>query len=194
MKRRTISLLFLSVLCWEDPRGWWGNKPDIRVDFKGSCSDLGIFPCSRWNYSYLLRSALCGWWSVPGETHPRHHLGLVLLSPSRVWLILIITMEPNSPKKIQFAVPLFQSQIAPEAAEQVSRIGWGPVVGCKVTWTYILVINWRLLYLLNLPNFVDFQDTWMRNKLASICTCIWVALCELLVKMQRFMWCKISIC
>ncbi|KAF0875403.1 PPR1C phosphatase, partial [Crocuta crocuta] len=28
-------------------------------------------------------------------------------------------MEPNSPKKIQFAVPLFQSQIAPEAAEQL---------------------------------------------------------------------------
>ncbi|KAM9669654.1 protein phosphatase 1 regulatory subunit 1C isoform 1-T1 [Dama dama] len=28
-------------------------------------------------------------------------------------------MEPNSPKKIQFAMPLFQSQIAPEAAEQV---------------------------------------------------------------------------
>ncbi|NXB26256.1 PPR1C phosphatase, partial [Rhagologus leucostigma] len=28
-------------------------------------------------------------------------------------------MEPNSPKKIQFAVPLFQSQIDPEAAEQV---------------------------------------------------------------------------
>ncbi|XP_062056935.1 protein phosphatase 1 regulatory subunit 1C isoform X1 [Lepus europaeus] len=31
-------------------------------------------------------------------------------------------MEPNSPKKIQFAVPLFQSQIAPEAAEQVSGL------------------------------------------------------------------------
>ncbi|NXN44965.1 PPR1C phosphatase, partial [Rhinoptilus africanus] len=29
-------------------------------------------------------------------------------------------MEPNSPKKIQFAVPLFQSQIDPEAAEQGS--------------------------------------------------------------------------
>ncbi|XP_042544321.1 protein phosphatase 1 regulatory subunit 1C isoform X1 [Dipodomys spectabilis] len=29
-------------------------------------------------------------------------------------------MEPNSPKKIQFAVPLFQSQIAPEAAEQLT--------------------------------------------------------------------------
>ncbi|NXK17242.1 PPR1C phosphatase, partial [Arenaria interpres] len=29
-------------------------------------------------------------------------------------------MEPNSPKKIQFAVPLFQSQIDPEAAEQDS--------------------------------------------------------------------------
>ncbi|XP_054237314.1 protein phosphatase 1 regulatory subunit 1C [Indicator indicator] len=28
-------------------------------------------------------------------------------------------MEPNSPKKIQFAMPLFQSQIDPEAAEQV---------------------------------------------------------------------------
>ncbi|NWZ58499.1 PPR1C phosphatase, partial [Haliaeetus albicilla] len=30
-------------------------------------------------------------------------------------------MEPNSPKKIQFAVPLFQSQIDPEAAEQVRK-------------------------------------------------------------------------
>ncbi|NXG36674.1 PPR1C phosphatase, partial [Dromaius novaehollandiae] len=29
-------------------------------------------------------------------------------------------MEPNSPKKIQFAVPPFQSQIDPEAAEQGS--------------------------------------------------------------------------
>ncbi|KFO98334.1 Protein phosphatase 1 regulatory subunit 1C, partial [Calypte anna] len=29
-------------------------------------------------------------------------------------------MEPNSPKKIQFAVPLFQSQIDPEAAEQLA--------------------------------------------------------------------------
>ncbi|POI30987.1 hypothetical protein CIB84_005263 [Bambusicola thoracicus] len=31
-------------------------------------------------------------------------------------------MEPNSPKKIQFAVPLFQSQIDPEAAEQVRTV------------------------------------------------------------------------
>ncbi|KFZ69305.1 Protein phosphatase 1 regulatory subunit 1C, partial [Podiceps cristatus] len=31
-------------------------------------------------------------------------------------------MEPNSPKKIQFAVPLFQSQIDPEAAEQVRKM------------------------------------------------------------------------
>lgn len=106
-------------------------------------------------------------WSAPEQTHPRHRLGLVLLSPPRVWLILITTMEPNSPKKIQFAVPLFQSQIAPEAAEQVRRTGRGPVIGYKVSWTYILVINWKLLYLLNLPNFVDFQDTWMRNKLVS---------------------------
>uniref|UniRef100_A0A8C5K3M0 Protein phosphatase 1, regulatory inhibitor subunit 1C n=1 Tax=Jaculus jaculus TaxID=51337 RepID=A0A8C5K3M0_JACJA len=30
-------------------------------------------------------------------------------------------MEPNSPKKIQFAVPLSQSQIAPEAAEQIRK-------------------------------------------------------------------------
>lgn len=111
-------------------------------------------------------------WSVPEETHPRHRLGFVLRSPPRVWLVLIITMEPNSPKKIQFAVPLFQSQIAPEAAEQVSRTGWGPVVGYKVTWTDMLVINGRLLYLLNLPNVVDFQDTRMRNKLVSIGTCV----------------------
>ncbi|KFQ50299.1 Protein phosphatase 1 regulatory subunit 1C, partial [Nestor notabilis] len=33
-------------------------------------------------------------------------------------------MEPNSPKKIQFAVPLFQSQIDPEAAEQVRKISF----------------------------------------------------------------------
>ncbi|NXA32832.1 PPR1C phosphatase, partial [Eudromia elegans] len=30
-------------------------------------------------------------------------------------------MEPNSPKKIQFAVPPFQSQIDPEAAEQIRK-------------------------------------------------------------------------
>ncbi|XP_048455267.1 protein phosphatase 1 regulatory subunit 1C [Rhincodon typus] len=30
-------------------------------------------------------------------------------------------MEPNSPKKIQFAVPLFQSHLDPEAAEQIRR-------------------------------------------------------------------------
>ncbi|CAM4536616.1 protein phosphatase 1 regulatory subunit 1C isoform X1 [Caretta caretta] len=30
-------------------------------------------------------------------------------------------MEPNSPKKIQFAVPLFQSQIDPVAAEQIRK-------------------------------------------------------------------------
>ncbi|KAH1185006.1 hypothetical protein KIL84_012947 [Mauremys mutica] len=35
--------------------------------------------------------------------------------------LLIIIMEPNSPKKIQFAVPLFQSQIDPEAAEQIRK-------------------------------------------------------------------------
>lgn len=29
-------------------------------------------------------------------------------------------MEPNSPKKIQFAVPPFQSQLDPQAAEHVS--------------------------------------------------------------------------
>uniref|UniRef100_UPI00398F5823 protein phosphatase 1 regulatory subunit 1C isoform X2 n=1 Tax=Pristiophorus japonicus TaxID=55135 RepID=UPI00398F5823 len=30
-------------------------------------------------------------------------------------------MEPNSPKKIQFAMPLFQSHLDPEAAEQIRR-------------------------------------------------------------------------
>src|SRR4029434_6074659 len=31
------------------------------------------------------------------------------------------SMEPNSPKKIQFSVPLFQSQLDPQASEHVSR-------------------------------------------------------------------------
>ncbi|KAJ8253132.1 hypothetical protein GJAV_G00209480 [Gymnothorax javanicus] len=31
------------------------------------------------------------------------------------------TMEPNSPKKIQFSVPLFQSQLDPQAAEHIRR-------------------------------------------------------------------------
>ncbi|XP_072274517.1 protein phosphatase 1 regulatory subunit 1C isoform X1 [Pyxicephalus adspersus] len=30
-------------------------------------------------------------------------------------------MEPNSPKKIQFAVPIFQSQLDPEASEQIRK-------------------------------------------------------------------------
>ncbi|XP_073502894.1 protein phosphatase 1 regulatory subunit 1C isoform X2 [Phyllobates terribilis] len=30
-------------------------------------------------------------------------------------------MEPNSPKKIQFAVPSFQSQLDPEASEQIRK-------------------------------------------------------------------------
>ncbi|XP_023853650.1 protein phosphatase 1 regulatory subunit 1C isoform X2 [Salvelinus sp. IW2-2015] len=30
-------------------------------------------------------------------------------------------MEPNSPKKIQFAVPPFQSQLDPQAAEHIRR-------------------------------------------------------------------------
>ncbi|NWT92918.1 PPR1C phosphatase, partial [Urocynchramus pylzowi] len=38
-------------------------------------------------------------------------------------------MEPNSPKKIQFAVPLFQSQIDPEAAEQTDFFAWLCVCG-----------------------------------------------------------------
>ncbi|XP_008068651.2 uncharacterized protein LOC103272990 [Carlito syrichta] len=67
----------------------------------------------------LLRSTLCGSVDVPEET-ARTPLG-VSLSELVTSLILIITMEPNSPKKIQFAVPLFQSQIAPEAAEQIRK-------------------------------------------------------------------------
>ena len=83
---------------------------------------------ARSGITAIYYKALCvAGWSAPEETHPRHHLGFVFLSPSHLWLILIIIMEPNSPKKIQFAVPLFQSQIAPEAAEQVSATGWGPV-------------------------------------------------------------------
>ncbi|CAH2305884.1 phosphatase 1 regulatory subunit 1C isoform X2 [Pelobates cultripes] len=30
-------------------------------------------------------------------------------------------MEPNSPKKIQFSVPVFESQLDPEASEQIRK-------------------------------------------------------------------------
>lgn len=143
VKRHTISLLFLSVLCWKDPRDWWGSgKPGITVDVEeGSYSDPGIFPCSLWNYSCLLQSTLCSWvehaWGNTSETPSG-----VSLSEPFTSLILIIIMEPNSPKKIQFAVPLFQSQIAPEAAEQVRGTGWGPVPVCKwYTLTFLLLIE-----------------------------------------------------
>ena len=75
VKRHTISL-FLSVLCWEDLRDWWGTgKPGITVDVEEeSYSDLGIFTCSLWNYSYLLQSTLCGWvecaWGNTSQTPP----------------------------------------------------------------------------------------------------------------------------
>lgn len=170
MKKHTISLLFLSVLCWEVLRDWWGNRQarhHCGVE-EGIYPDLGIFTCSLWNYSYLLRSALCGWaecaWGYTSQTPPG-----VSLSERFPSLILVIIMEPNSPKKIQFAVPLFQSQIAPEAAEQVSGLGWGPRPVYKVTYKVLYIsFHWKLLYLLNLLNFVTFQDMWMRNKLVSI--------------------------
>uniref|UniRef100_A0A3B3TE17 Uncharacterized protein n=1 Tax=Paramormyrops kingsleyae TaxID=1676925 RepID=A0A3B3TE17_9TELE len=40
-------------------------------------------------------------------------------------------MEPNNPKKIQFAVPPHQKQLDPQAAEQVSRTGC--LGDCKIT-------------------------------------------------------------
>lgn len=52
-------------------------------------------------------------------------------------------MEPNSPKKIQFAVPLFQSHLDPQAAEHVSRDRDSVVA---------LVINVLLALFLMLPN------------------------------------------
>ncbi|XP_005415953.2 protein phosphatase 1 regulatory subunit 1C [Geospiza fortis] len=55
--------------------------------------------------------------TAPGHsTDPAPAPGSSLLG-----LNLSIAMEPNSPKKIQFAVPLFQSQIDPEAAEQIRK-------------------------------------------------------------------------
>ncbi|KAL6484270.1 hypothetical protein MHYP_G00063150 [Metynnis hypsauchen] len=35
--------------------------------------------------------------------------------------LLTLNMEPNSPKKIQFAVPLFQSHLDPQAAEHIRK-------------------------------------------------------------------------
>uniref|UniRef100_A0A8C0IEV6 Uncharacterized protein n=1 Tax=Bubo bubo TaxID=30461 RepID=A0A8C0IEV6_BUBBB len=74
-------------------------------------------------------------------------------------------MEPNSPKKIQFAVPLFQSQIDPEAAEQVRKTsffhsfeGMGqnkvslPWVGLFNIYLLCLFCNWActLIHILHM--------------------------------------------
>ncbi|NXC13991.1 PPR1C phosphatase, partial [Corythaeola cristata] len=48
-------------------------------------------------------------------------------------------MEPNSPKKIQFAVPLFQSQIDPEAAEQVRKMSF------FCWWTLMTLLGFYML-------------------------------------------------
>uniref|UniRef100_A0A8C5TZ48 Uncharacterized protein n=1 Tax=Malurus cyaneus samueli TaxID=2593467 RepID=A0A8C5TZ48_9PASS len=52
-------------------------------------------------------------------------------------------MEPNSPKKIQFAVPLFQSQIDPEAAESSST--YLLCFFCNCTCTLILTLHTNAL-------------------------------------------------
>ncbi|NWI26984.1 PPR1C phosphatase, partial [Sula dactylatra] len=52
-------------------------------------------------------------------------------------------MEPNSPKKIQFAVPLFQSQIDPEAAEQMDFFALLWVRGS--CWTLMTVLGLCML-------------------------------------------------
>ncbi|KAK2526092.1 Ppp1r1c [Columba guinea] len=64
---------------------------------------------------------LLGALSLAAGRAPRR--GADRVSSSRLFALtrLSITMEPNSPKKIQFAVPLFQSQIDPEAAEQIRK-------------------------------------------------------------------------
>ncbi|KAI4544036.1 hypothetical protein MJG53_020455 [Ovis ammon polii x Ovis aries] len=74
-------------------------------------------------------------------------------------------MEPNSPKKIQFAVPLFQSQIAPEAAEQIRKR--------RPTPASLVILNehnppgkdaWYLMYQ---SNGIEFSQS-ARNKLSII--------------------------
>lgn len=67
--------------------------------------------------------------AVPAELQPGRGAGAQHRPSSSSRLFsplprLSIAMEPNSPKKIQFAVPLFQSQIDPEAAEQVRRMSF----------------------------------------------------------------------
>lgn len=136
------------LYCTEEIRGIGGGsgKPGITVDVGEGVTQTSASSLARSGITAIYYKARCVvGWSAPEETHLRQHLGLVFLSPSHLWLTLVIVMEPNSPKKIQFAVPLFQSQIAPEAAEQVSGIGWGPVIQI-----YIFVINWKLFYHLHL--------------------------------------------
>lgn len=139
---------------------------------EGSCSNLDIFTCAGWNYRDLLPSpCVCvARWSVLQE-HSGSHLGFVFVSASPPCLILIANMEPNSPKKIQFAVPLFQSQIAPEAAEQVRGSGTGPVPGWWAGRASILTRRKGLCFL-HLPDFVTFRE----RKWVCSCTCVWVVL------------------
>lgn len=58
-----------------------------------------------------------------GGEGPQHSLQRCPVAPCQHSLprcFTAHTMEPNSPKKIQFSVPLFQSQLDPQAAEHVS--------------------------------------------------------------------------
>ncbi|KAM7049430.1 LOW QUALITY PROTEIN: protein phosphatase 1 regulatory subunit 1C [Acridotheres tristis] len=82
---------------------------------KGAAGLTQIPVLSR-EFQLFLRSSSRAVGTVPGTAQT--HGSSRLLSPLPR---LSITMEPNSPKKIQFAVPLFQSQIDPEAAEQIRK-------------------------------------------------------------------------
>ncbi|KGL77981.1 Protein phosphatase 1 regulatory subunit 1C [Tinamus guttatus] len=50
-------------------------------------------------------------------------------------------MEPNSPKKIQFAVPPFQSPIDPEAAEQVRKTSFTVLGKRRPTPASLVIMN-----------------------------------------------------
>ncbi|NWH53974.1 PPR1C phosphatase, partial [Fregata magnificens] len=78
-------------------------------------------------------------------------------------------MEPNSPKKIQFAVPLFQSQIDPEAAEQGS---W---------WTLITLLGLCVLQIRKRrptpASLVIMNEHVPPGKKLSLCPSLTVSLC-----------------
>lgn len=102
-------------------------RRDVAVDVEGRrgfCSSSSFGSLSTSEIIVIVKERWASR-SLPGDKKRRNFLVSPFSRPdlptlSLLLLFLNTVMEPNSPKKIQFAVPLFQSPIDSQAAEQVS--------------------------------------------------------------------------